>query len=73
MTQLLDKAFSELSKMSVAEQNYMATIILDELLDEKKWDAAFGKSQEKLSILAEKVRSDIKEGRVRISGFSGES
>jgi hypothetical protein len=38
-------------------------------LDEKEWDAAFDKSQEKLSKLAEKVRTDIREGRIRKMGF----
>jgi hypothetical protein len=69
MTQLLDKAIDEISKLSVREQDAIASIILDELLDEKEWDAAFDKSQEKLSKLAEKVRTDIREGRIRKMGF----
>ncbi len=69
MTQLLDKAIDEISKLSVLEQDAIASIILDELLDEKEWDAAFDKSQEKLSKLAEKVRRDIREGRIRKMGF----
>ena len=69
MTQLLDKAIDEISKLPVLEQDAIASIILDELLDEKEWDAAFDKSHEKLSKLAEKVRTDIREGRIRKMGF----
>ncbi len=69
MTQLLEKAIREISELSVSEQDIIATIILDELLDEKKWDTAFAKSQDKLSKLADKVRRDISEGRIRKMGF----
>lgn len=72
MTQLLEKAIREISRLPVSEQNTIASIILDELLDEKEWDTAFAKSQDKLSKLAEKVRSDIREGRIKKMGFGGE-
>jgi hypothetical protein len=72
MTQLLEKAIREISKLPVTEQDIIAGIILDELLDEKKWDTAFTKSQDKLSKLAEKVRSDVREGRIRKMGFGCE-
>ena len=38
MTQLLEKAIREISELPVGEQDIIATIILDELLDEKQWD-----------------------------------
>ena len=44
-------------------------MILDELADEQQWDMAFARSQDKLAMLAEKVREDIKAGRVRKMGF----
>jgi len=69
MTQLLEKAIREISELPVGEQDIIATIILDELLDEKQWDTAFSRSQDKLSKLAEKVRRDIIEGRIRKMGF----
>jgi len=40
MTQLLEKAIREISELPVSEQDIIATIILDELLDEKQWDTA---------------------------------
>ncbi|MGE0086029.1 MAG: hypothetical protein AB7S75_16595 [Desulfococcaceae bacterium] len=72
MTQLLEKAIREISKLPVTEQDVIAGIILDELLDEKKWDTAFAKSQDKLSKLAEKVRNDVREGKIRKMGFGCE-
>jgi hypothetical protein len=58
MTQLLEKAIREISELSISQQDSIATIILDELLDEQDWDATFAQSQDKLSKLAEKVRGD---------------
>ena len=69
MTQLLDKAIEEISKLSSNDQDTIATIILEEIIDEQKWDLAFSKSQEKLSKLADKVREDISKGKVRKMGF----
>jgi hypothetical protein len=69
MTQLLEKAIAEISKLPTAEQDAIATMILDELADEQQWDMAFARSQDKLARLAEKVREDIKAGRVRKIGF----
>ncbi len=69
MTQLLEKAFREISELPDSEQDTIASIILDELLDEKQWDISFAQSQDKLSKLAKKVREDIREGRIRKMGF----
>jgi hypothetical protein len=60
MTQLLEKAIREISELSISQQDSIATIILDELLDEQDWDATFAQSQDKLSKLAEKVRGDTR-------------
>ncbi len=69
MTQFLEKAFREIADLPVHEQDVIATIMLDEILDEKQWDAVFEQSQDKLSKLAEKVRGDIREGKIRKMGF----
>lgn len=69
MTQLLKKAIEEVSKLPEPEQDAIATIILDELLDEQEWDLAFARSQDKLAKLAQKAREDIKAGRIREMGF----
>jgi hypothetical protein len=69
MTKLLEAALDKLHKLPEAEQDAMAAMILDELEDEQKWDAAFARSQGKLKKLAQKVRADIKAGRVKQMGF----
>ena len=65
MTQLLEKALHEVSKLSPEKQEAIASVILEELEDERRWDEAFASSQDKLAKLAKKVRGDIKAGRFR--------
>ena len=69
MTQLLERAFSEVSKLSESDQDVIASLILDELEDERRWDSAFAKSQDQLTGIAAKVRADIAAGRVSDQGF----
>jgi predicted amidophosphoribosyltransferase len=64
MTELLEKALAEVSKLSAEEQDAVAALILDVLEDERQWELAFATSQDKLAKLAEKVRKDIRAGRV---------
>lgn len=58
MTKLLEKAISELSKLSDDQQDSMAQWILDELEDEQRWDTAFKNSLPQLEQLAQKARRD---------------
>ena len=44
-------------------------MILEELDDELRWDAAFSGSLDKLAKMATKVRQGIKAGRMREMGF----
>ena len=69
MTQLLEKALTEVYKLPPEKQDFIATIILEELEDERKWDKAFAESQDQLAQLAQKVRADIKAGRVKKMGI----
>ena len=62
MTPLLEKALSEVYKLSVEEQDAIAAVILEELEDEQKWSKAFAESRDQLAQLAHKVRADIKAG-----------
>jgi hypothetical protein len=65
MTQLLEKALTEVYKLSPEKQDAIAAIILEELEDEQRWDKAFVESQDQLAQLAQKVRADIKAGCVK--------
>ena len=69
MTQLLEKALAEVQKLTDPDQDTIAAMILDELADEQRWDQAFARSQEQLGRLADRVRQDIRAGRVRNVGI----
>jgi hypothetical protein len=69
MTQLLEQALTEVKKRSISEQDAIASLIPDELADERRWQESFARSQDKLASLAAKVREDIQAGRVRSGGF----
>jgi hypothetical protein len=65
MTQLLEQAIAEIHKLPETDQDAIAALILAEINDERRWEAAFANSQEQLSRMADKVREDIHAGRVR--------
>lgn len=69
MTQLLEEAIAKARELSPEEQDLVATLILEEIEDEKRWDETFANSQDKLSVMAAKVREDIQSGRVYDGGF----
>jgi hypothetical protein len=69
MTQLLQQAIEQVQKLTSDEQDAIATMILDEIVDERRWDEAFARSQDQLSKLAEKVRADISTGKTRDLGI----
>lgn len=63
MTTLLKKAIDKTSLLSEDEQNKIAQIILDEISDDEIWNEKLNKSQEQLSILAEKALNEYKSGK----------
>lgn len=69
MTQLLEQALAELRKLPAPQQDTIASLILEELADERRWDDAFSRSQDQLGRLAAKVREDIAAGRVTNMGI----
>ena len=69
MTQLLEKALNKVYKLSAEQQNAIAAAILEQLQDEKLWEASYAVSEDKLAKFLHKVRSDIKVGRVKKVGF----
>jgi hypothetical protein len=69
MTQLLEKALAQVSRLPDPDQDAIASLILDELADDRQWDEAFTRSQEQLGRLADRVRQDIRAGRVRNVGI----
>ena len=65
MTKLLEEALAEVNKLTSSEQDGIAAIILQELMDEKEWDEQFAKSQEQMAKMAKKALEDFRSGRVR--------
>ena len=69
MTRLLEEAIAKMQKLPMSEQDAIASLILEELADEQRWQEAFTGSQEQLAAMAAKVRQDIREGRVKKAGI----
>ena len=56
---MLEKAIAEVQQLSESEQDAMAQLILEELEDERRWDASFAKSPALLErLLAEAEAED---------------
>lgn len=66
MTQLLEQAFDEASKLTVLEQNVFARWMLLELASEKRWDKAFANSEDLLSQLADEALAEHKKGKTEL-------
>lgn len=65
MTQLLEKALSEVAKLPPSEQDALAAILLEELASEQKWSELFAKSQDKLAELAEEALAEHRAGKTK--------
>lgn len=55
MTKLLERAFTEASKLPEIEQNALARWVLEELGAERKWEKAFAGSEDILDQLADEA------------------
>ena len=62
MTQLLEKALSEVAKLPPAEQDALAALLMNELASEKRWTESFEKSQDALGALAQEALAEYKAG-----------
>jgi hypothetical protein len=69
MTVLLEQALAEVHKLPPDQQDAIATLILEELRDEARWNDAFEQSQDALARLAQKVRNEKRSGDVKPLGF----
>lgn len=59
MTEMLEKAISEVQQLSETDQNAIAQLILEELEDERRWDAAF--AHPKSPLLLEKLLAEAED------------
>lgn len=65
MTELLEKAFAEASKLPQEAQDMLARMLLDDLVAEEKWADAFAKSQNELTRLAGEALDEYKSGKTK--------
>ena len=63
MTELLEKAFTEASKLPLETQNLLAERLLKDIEAEEKWDETFADTQDELSQLADEALEDFKKGK----------
>ncbi|MGF1459034.1 MAG: hypothetical protein ACFBSG_08405 [Leptolyngbyaceae cyanobacterium] len=66
MTELLAQAIEHLKSLGADQQDAIATLIMVELEDEKKWDAAFASSQDLLADLAAEAMAEYKAGQTQV-------
>ncbi len=64
-TQLLEQAFAEAAKLPEREQDALATLVIEEMEAEKKWDEAFAGSQDLLAQMADEALAEHKRGGTR--------
>jgi hypothetical protein len=69
MTHLLQQALAELQELPEADQDAIAAMILGQIADERRWNQTFAQSQDQLGRSADRVRGDIRAGRVKNMGI----
>jgi hypothetical protein len=62
MTQLLERAFTEASRLPESEQDAVASLLLAELESERRWDHSFASSQDALAQLADEALREFAAG-----------
>ena len=62
MTQLLERAFTEASRLPEPEQNAVASFLLAELESERRWEHSFASSQDALAQLADEAVREFAAG-----------
>ena len=63
MTQLLEKAYARITQLPDADQDTIASLILDELDSEEQWSQKFAASADVLSRLAQKALTEHRAGK----------
>ncbi|MEH2157613.1 hypothetical protein [Nostoc sp.] len=65
MTELLQQAIAKLKNLPANEQDAIATMILAELEDERRWDEAFARSPDMLAKLATEAMVEYRAGKTQ--------
>ena len=65
MTDLLERAFAEASRLPAREQDALAAWLLEELGSDERWRQAFAGSQDRLARLANEALAEHRAGRTQ--------
>jgi hypothetical protein len=65
MTSVLDAALAEVAKLPLDEQDALATLILDEIKSEQRWNVSLAKSQHALKALADEAVAEFEAGKTK--------
>ena len=65
MTDLLEQAIHQLKSLPASEQDAIATMILEELEDEHRWNESFASSPDLLAKLASEAMVEYREGKTQ--------
>ncbi|NES86135.1 MAG: hypothetical protein F6K10_34815 [Moorea sp. SIO2B7] len=65
MSELLERAIAKLQTLPESEQNAIASIILEEIEDERLWDEAFARSPDLLAKLAASAMAEYHAGETQ--------
>ena len=66
MTKLVNSAFEKISTLPEIEQNIFAQFIIDEIIEEDKWNKSFSKSEDILSQMADKALVNFNNNQTEI-------
>ena len=69
MSPMLDLAVAEARKLPDASQDAIAALILEEIEDDRKWEASYAGSPGKLAALATRAEEQVRAGLCRAAGF----
>jgi hypothetical protein len=65
MTELLEQAISKIKTLPSDQQEAIASIILEEIEEEKRWDQSFARSPDLLAKLAAEAMTEYRQGRTQ--------
>jgi hypothetical protein len=65
MTELLERAITRLKTLPASEQNAIASMILEELEEDLRWDEAFSRSPDSLAKLAATALAEYHAGKTQ--------
>lgn len=62
MNALLEKALAEVAQLPEADQEAIASLILDEIAAERAWDERFAETHDQLGALVQLAREEVARG-----------